>query len=147
MRRRKNAGFTLVELILVLIILSLLAAIVVPKIVGRGREARINAAKGQVGMFKDALNQYALDNYDQFPSTEQGLDALVARPSSNPVPKKWKGPYLDGLVPMDPWGNEYKYLFPSKHLPKGFDVWSMGPDGQDGTDDDIGTWNLQQEFE
>ncbi|MHC4779481.1 MAG: type II secretion system major pseudopilin GspG [Planctomycetota bacterium] len=147
MKRRRNSGFTLVELILVLIILSLLAAIVVPRLVGTGKEARFNAAKGQIGIFKGALSRYALYNYDQYPSSQQGLGALVTKPSTPPVPKKWKGPYLDGNIPQDPWGNEYRYENPGKHFPKGFDVWSVGPDGQDGTDDDVGNWNLQEEKE
>lgn len=142
MTRRRTRGFTLVELILVLIILSLLAAIVVPKIAGRGKEARINTAKAQIGMFKNALGLYAQDNFDKYPTTEQGLLALAVQPTSPPVPKKWKG-YLDGDVPLDPWGVEYKYLCPGKHFADSYDVWSMGPDNQDGTEDDIGNWNLQ----
>jgi len=142
MKRKRSYGFTLVELILVLIILSLLAAIVVPRIVGRGKEARINATKGQIGMFKSALAIYAQDNYDQYPTTQHGLKALVVKPSSPPVPKKWKGPYIDANVPLDPWQNEYRYLWPGKQFPAGFDIWSMGPDGMDGTEDDIGNWNL-----
>ena len=146
MKRRRNYGFTLVELILVLIILSLLAAIVVPKLVGTGREARFNAAKGQISMFKDALERYALYNYSQYPTSQQGLKALVEKSGTPPIPKKWKGPYLD-LIPMDPWGTEYKYEFPGKHFAKSFDVWSVGPDEQDGTEDDVGNWNLQEDKE
>jgi len=144
MKRRMSSGFTLVELLLVLIILSVLAAIVVPRLVGRGKEARINAAKGQIGMFKTTIDSYVLDNYDQYPSSEQGLKALFSKPTSAPVPKKWKGPYLES-IPLDPWNNEYKYAQPGKHFPSGCDIWSVGPDGQDGTDDDIGNWNLQPE--
>jgi general secretion pathway protein G len=143
MTRRSKGGFTLVELLLVLIILSVLAAIVVPKVVGRGKEARVNAAKGQIGMFESALELYAHDNYNP-PTTEQGLKALVEKPSSPPVPKKWKD-YLGKPVPPDPWGNEYRYLCPGKRFPNGFDLWSVGPDMQDGTEDDVGNWNLQAE--
>ena len=147
MKRRRNSGFTLVELILVLIILSLLAAIVVPRLVGTGKDARIDAAKGQIGMFKTALAMYALHNYSNHPQSQQGLKALVEKPGTPPIPKKWKGPYLDGNIPKDPWGNDYLYECPGKHFPKGFDIWCKGPDGQEGTDDDIGNWNLQEEQE
>ncbi len=140
MRKRKNAGFTLVELILVLIILSVLAAIVVPNVVGRGKEGKIGATKTQIAAFKTALDEYALDNHSEYPTTEQGLKALAEKPSSPPVPKKWKH-YLDE-IPKDPWGNPYKYERPGKHYKHKYDVWSMGPDGLDGTEDDIGNWNL-----
>ena len=136
--RRNKGGFTLVELLLVLIIIATLAAIVVPRFVGRSEEAREAAAKAQVSIFEGALQRYELDN-GRFPTTEQGLSALVTKPSSPPEPKKWKGPYLTKGVPKDPWGNVYKYLSPGKNS-KDYDLWAMGPDGQDGGEDDVVSW-------
>ncbi len=139
MKRRKQGGFTLVELLLVIIIIGTLAAIVVPKFTGRSEDARIAAAKQQVKNFETALEQYALDNLEKYPTTEQGLAALQVSPTTAPVPKAWRGPYMKGELPPDPWGNAYKYLSPGSHDPD-YDLWSSGADGQDGTTDDITSW-------
>jgi general secretion pathway protein G len=135
--RRRSQGFTLIELLLVVVIIGILAAIVVPKLTGRSEDARISAAKGDLAAFRTALNAYEVDN-GKFPQGGQGLAALVARPSTPPEPKNWKGPYIDRTeIPNDPWGNEYQYLCPGSRNPTGFDLFSAGPDGQPGTEDDI----------
>lgn len=139
-RRRARRGFTLIELLLVMVIIAVLAALVLPKLTGRGEEARISAAQSQINsMLSTALNVYEVDN-GHHPSTAQGLAALRAQPSGAPEPKKWKGPYLDREVPLDPWQNEYVYRCPGTRNPDGYDLLSMGPDGQEGTEDDIGNW-------
>ncbi|SNZ06483.1 type II secretion system protein G (GspG) [Persephonella hydrogeniphila] len=134
MRNRK--GFTLLELLVVLVILSLLAALVVPNIIGRSEEAKIKTTKVQLKEIKRALEMYRLDN-GNYPTTEQGLKALVEKPKIPPEPKKWKQ-YMESL-PKDPWGNDYIYIYPSEKHP--FELKSKGPDGELGTDDDISVWD------
>jgi len=137
-RRRRAEGFTLIELLLVVVIIGILAAIVVPRLVGRSDEARIAAAKGDLKAMNDALGQYEVDN-GKYPNSAQGLGALLAKPSGAPEPKNWKGPYLSNLteIPKDPWGNDYQYTCPGSKFPSGFDLFSYGPDGQGGTEDDV----------
>jgi general secretion pathway protein G len=136
-RRRREAGFTLIELLLVVVIIGILAAIVVPKLVGRSEEAREAKAKGDLATFRTALGAYEVDN-GRFPSTDQGLAALVFKPSVAPEPKKWKGPYIEGSdVPKDPWDNPYLYAYPGSMNVNSYDLFSAGPDGQPGTGDDI----------
>lgn len=128
-RKRRNAGFTLIEIMVVVVILGLLAAIVVPKVMSRPDEARAVAARADIAAINQALKLYRLDNIS-YPTTEQGLGALVARPTTNPIPQNWKtGGYLD-RVPKDPWGREYQYLNPG--LKGEIDVFSFGADGQPG---------------
>ena len=135
---RRRRGFTLIELLLVVVIIGILAAIVVPRLVGRSDEARIAAAKGDLKAMNDALGQYEVDN-GKYPTTAQGLMALLVKPSAPPEPKNWKGPYLSNLteIPKDPWGNEYQFLCPGSKFSTGFDLYSYGPDGQAGTEDDV----------
>ena len=128
----KQRAFTLVELLLVLTILGILAAIVVPKFTGRTEQARITAARTQISTFQTALSTFELDN-GFFPRT---LQDLVVQPRDA---QSWKGPYLQGDVPVDPWQNPYVYASPGKHN-KDYDVLSMGPDRREGTDDDITNW-------
>lgn len=135
-------GFTLLEVMVVVVILAILAALVVPKIISRPDEARGIAAKQDIASLMQALKLYRLDN-QRYPSTEQGLQALVSKPATAPVPPNWKaGGYVERL-PKDPWGNAYQYLNPG--VRGEIDVFSFGADGApggEGNDADIGSWNL-----
>ena len=138
--RSRTTGFTLIEIMVVIVILGVLAALVVPRVMSRPDEARVVAAKQDVASILQALKLYRLDN-QRYPSTEQGLQALVQRPSVAPVPPNWKS-YLERL-PNDPWGKPYQFLNPGV---KGeIDVFSFGADGQSGgtgVDADVGSWDL-----
>jgi general secretion pathway protein G len=137
-----QAGFTLLEVMVVVVILGILAALVVPKIISRPDEARVMAAKQDIASLMQALKLYRLDN-QRYPTTEQGLQALVTRPASAPQAPNWKaGGYVEQL-PKDPWGNAYHYLNPG--VRGELDVFSMAADGApggEGNDADIGSWNL-----
>lgn len=137
-RRIRQAGFTLIELMVVLVIIGVLAALIVPNVLDRADDARATAAKTDVTNLMQALRMYRLDN-QRYPSGEQGLQALLTKPTTNPMPINWK-PYLEKL-PNDPWGRPYQYLNPGV---KGeIDVMSFGADGQpggEGKDADIGSW-------
>lgn len=140
-RRRPGAGldrtaFTLIELLLVLVILGILAAIVVPKFAGRAQQAKIAAAKQEISTLEGALNLYEQDN-TTFPTAEQGLSALRVAPGNA---TGWHGPYLTHDVINDPWDHPYIYRCPGSHNPDSFDILSMGPDGQEGTADDIANY-------
>ena len=135
----KQDGFTLIEIMVVVVILGILAAAVVPKIMSRPEQARIEKAKHDITALEGALNIYKLDNY-RYPSTDQGLEALVTKPSGSPQPRNYKsGGYIKKLN-KDPWGQAYLYLFPGTHSE--LDLYSLGPDGQP-SDDDIGNWNIE----
>ncbi|NOX55565.1 MAG: prepilin-type N-terminal cleavage/methylation domain-containing protein [Planctomycetes bacterium] len=173
-RQRRRAGFTLVELLIVMAILVLLVSLVGPRLLGSKKKADIGAAKTQIGLFEAALERFALD-MGRFPTTEEGLQALITPPSSegldagltgtgamndlgtsdlgaapgtsstgasSSAASKWDGPYLrKNEIPLDPWGNPYQYEYPPTHgTGDQPDIWSLGPDGQDGTDDDITNW-------
>lgn len=132
---KNNNGFTLIELMLVVVIIGALVAMVMPRLSGRGEQARIAAAKADVGAnIATALKMYELDN-GQFPSTEEGLSALMTKTLSA---ANWNGPYLE-KKPIDPWGREYKYKSPGQHRPADYDLYSLGRDGQEGGDD-VGNW-------
>ena len=137
-KRAAQAGFTLIELMVVLVIIGVLAALIVPNVLERADDARVTAARTDVNNIMQALKLYRLDN-QRYPTTEQGLQALVTKPTTEPVPPNWK-PYLDKL-PNDPWGRPYVYLNPGV---KGeVDVMSYGADGQpggEGKNADIGSW-------
>lgn len=136
-RARKTTaqrGFTLIELLLVLVILGTLAAIVVPKFAGRSEQARITAAQSQIATFGTALDAYEVDNG----SYPKSLQDLVIQPSDA---SNWRGPYLKTTdIPLDPWGNPYVYEYPGRHNPSGYDLYSLGPDKREGSDDDITSW-------
>ncbi len=137
----KQQGFTLIEIMVVVVILGVLAALVVPKIMNRPDEARITKVRQDIRAIEAALNLYKLDNYI-YPSTDQGLEALVMRPQGTPAAPNWKqGGYLDRL-PKDPWGFAYNYLSPGLHGE--IDIWSYGADGQpegEGVNQDWSNWN------
>lgn len=143
---RGSAGFTLIEIMVVIIILGLLAAIVMPRIVGETDRARYEQAKVQMRILEDALKRYKLDN-GRFPTTDQGLESLVAPPTTGAVPRNYPtGGYLDKPeIPTDPWGNNYVYVSPGQNGPD-FDLKSFGADGLEGGegyDADLESWRLQ----
>jgi len=127
----------LIELLLVLVILGILAAIVVPKFSGRTEQARVAAAASQINVFGVALDSFEVDN-GYYPKGKNGLLDLVQAPRDA---QNWKGPYLKGEIPPDPWGHPYIYEYPGKHNPSSYDIISGGPDGRTGSDDDITNWS------
>ena len=139
-RFKRARGFTLVEIMVVVVIIGILGALVVPKLLGRTGEARVTAAKTDIATMMQALKLYKLDN-QRYPSTEQGLQALITKPTSGPAANGWKeGGYMEKL-PKDPWGNPYQYLSPGIHGE--VDIFSLGADGQPGgtgEDADVGSW-------
>ena len=137
-RRRLAAGFTLIELMVVLVIIGVLAALIVPNVLDRADDARVTAGRTDIANISQALKLYRLDN-QRYPTAEQGLQALIAKPTTAPVPGNWK-PYLEKL-PNDPWGRPYQYLNPG--IKGEIDVMSFGADGQsggEGKNADIGSW-------
>jgi general secretion pathway protein G len=139
-----DRGFTLIELMVVIVILGILAGLIVPRIMGRPEEARRTKAQIQMESIETSLHLYKLDN-GAYPTTEQGLQALVEAPTVGQLPKAWReGGYLaKGRVPKDPWGNDYVYLSPGVHDEDGFDITSYGSDGEpggEGKDKDINNW-------
>lgn len=139
-RALRQAGFTLIELMVVIMILGVLAALVVPRVMNRPDEARVVAARQDIAQVMQALKLYRLDN-SRYPTTEQGLQALVVRPTGGPQPTNWKS-YLEKL-PNDPWGRPYQFLSPG--VRGEIDVFSLGADGQaggTGVEADIGSWDL-----
>lgn len=141
-RSGRSAGFTLIEIMVVVVILGILAALVAPNVIRRIDDARITKAKQDIRAYETALNLYRMDNF-RYPTTEQGLEALVRKPV-DPNIRNWKeGGYIDGLK-KDPWGNEYAYISPGTH--GDYDLYTLGADGQpggEGPDADIGNWNIE----
>jgi len=137
--QRRSAGFTLLEIMVVVIIIGVLAATIIPQFVGTTQDAKISAAKADVAQLENALERFNL-HMDRYPTMDEGLKVLVEAPAGED--KKWRGPYIKLLRP-DPWGNPYQYRVPGMHHTTSFDVWSRGADGQDGGDGpnaDIGNW-------
>lgn len=133
MKQRKLHGFTLIEMLLVLVILATLAAIVIPRFTGRSEQARVTAAQSQISAFQLALDAYEVDTG----SYPRELQSLVNEPSGV---RGWQGPYLQKGIPLDPWGNEYVYRYPGSQNPGGYDLMSPGPSGRAGDGDDITNW-------
>jgi general secretion pathway protein G len=131
-----RSGFTLMEVLLVLVILVVLASFAVNVFTGTQEKADQSAAAAQVGLYKRAVDMYKFHT-KQFPGS---LEDLVTKPGDATVADRWAGPYMD-KIGLDPWDNEYRFAAPGKHNTEGFDVWSVGPDGQDGSADDIGNWD------
>lgn len=136
-KRRRRAGFTLVEVLLVMVILVVIAALAIRNYAGAQRRALINAAKAEVEQLSSLVEQYNLD-CKQYPME---LEGLIQPPADLPDPTRWGGPYLQKpTVPLDPWDRPYNYAYPSSFGQDRPDIWSSGPDGQSGTDDDVGNW-------
>ncbi len=143
--KNKESGFTLIELMVVIFILGLLAAVAVPRFMGESDKAKVQTARTQIELLGSALKMYKLDN-GSYPTTEQGLKALVEPPTVGNLPKNWrKGGYLEkGKVPKDPWKNEFIYVCPGSH--GDFDITSLGADGEaggEGFDKDINSWDTE----
>ncbi len=139
----KHDGFTLIEVMVVLVIIGILASLIAPKILGRQQDAMIVKTRADIRTLESALGMYKLDNFS-YPSTDQGLEALIQNPGGTPAPRNWRsGGYIDRL-PKDAWGNPYQYMSPGTHAE--IDIFSLGADGQLGGTEvnaDIGNWSLE----
>ncbi|PID33712.1 MAG: type II secretion system protein GspG [Thiotrichales bacterium] len=135
--RSQALGFTLLEVMVVVVILAVMAAAVIPNIIGSMEKAKTDRAKVDITSVQGSLETYKMENY-QYPSTEQGIEALVNKPSGEPEAKNWRN--YNKKLPMDPWGNPYHYLNPG--IKGDIDIYSAGPDGVAGNEDDIGNWDL-----
>jgi general secretion pathway protein G len=147
--RTRREGFTLVEIMAVVVIMGLLAGLVGTAVVGNLAKARSETASAQIKQLESALTFYQMDN-GRFPTTDQGLQSLVEKPAGTPEPRNYRdGGYLQTtVVPKDPWGQDYQYLAPGQHNPQSFDIWTLGADGApggDGGDRDVGNWAAESE--
>lgn len=141
-RATRRAGFTLIEILVVITVIAILAGLVSPMIFRNVDDAKMTAARAQIETFGLALDTYFLHN-DHYPSTAQGLDALVQAPTGEPTARNWRGPYLKKGVPVDPWGNPYHYESPGTQNPSSYDLVSYGRDGKQGgseEDADLTSW-------
>ena len=139
---RNQAGFTLIEILVVIAVIAMLAALVAPNVFQHVGTAKDATARSQIELLGAALDAYRLDN-GRYPSTEQGLEALRVEPTLQPLPSNWRGPYLRKDVPADPWGFAYVYLSPGEVNPRGYDLLSLGADGElggEGEDADVVSW-------
>lgn len=148
MHENRRRGFTLIEIMAVVLIMGLLAGIVGAVVIGQIDQARTQTARAQIKQIESALTFYQMDN-GRFPTTEQGLVALVERPTSGPEARNWRpGGYLQGgAVPVDPWGEPYQYQFPGEVNEHAFDIWTLGADarpGGEGADQDVGNWSGEE---
>jgi len=135
------SGFTLIEVMVVLFIIGIMAAVVAPQILGETDNARLQKAAIDIRQLENTLQMYKLKN-SQYPTTEQGLDALVSAPTIEPIPRNYPSEGFLDRIPNDPWGNPYELMSPGEMGT--IDIYSNGPDGQPGTDDDIGNWNMHE---
>ena len=141
----RRSGFTLIEILVVIVVIAILATLVAPNVFRHVSTAKDATTRSQIEMFGAALDAYRLDN-GRYPTTEQGLDALWREPQSDPRPANWHGPYLRKEVPLDPWDHPYVYTAPGEVNPTGYDLLSYGADGQaggDGDNADITSWGRQ----
>jgi general secretion pathway protein G len=134
--RAARTGFTLIELLLVLVILGVLAGVVVPRLLNHAEKSKVTGAKTSISTLSGVINTFALD-CGRLPTTDEGLSALVTRPGDV---KEWHGPYIEPNSLKDPWGDSFQYQLNGPHNPDSFDLYSLGPDGREGTADDIGNW-------
>ena len=140
MKTRFRRGFTLIEIMVVVIILATLASTVIITMSKKPEEAKVTKAKSDIGTFETVLETFRLE-MGRYPTEEEGLQALVKEPESEDA-DRWKGPYIKRVI-KDPWGNPYVYKCPGDHNTNGYDLFSFGPDGQSGGDDDIDNWSVQ----
>lgn len=142
-RFKQEQGFTLIEILIAVVIIGILASLIGPSLFNNVSDAKQEAARNQLDVFKLALDDYRLDTGD-YPTTQQGLEALTEKPTTPPVPENWSGPYLDHhQVPLDPWGNKYHYQYPPQHRQYKYDLYSYGKDnkeGGSGEDADVTNW-------
>jgi len=139
---KPRAGFTLIEILVVIAVLAMLAALVAPNVFQHVGTAKDATARSQIELLGAGLDAYRLDN-GRYPTTNQGLEALQVQPTTQPMPSNWRGPYLRKAVPRDPWGNPYIYLSPGEFNPRGYDLLSLGADGElggEGEDADVVSW-------
>lgn len=145
MDRKKNRGFSLIELMVVLIILALLVTVIAPNVIGKSDDAKVTKARADIGVLESLLDQYYL-NLGQYPTNEEGLDALYKAPDG--AGERWKGPYTKKPIPLDPWGEPYNYASPGTHTSNAYEIWSYGRDrqeGGEGYDADITSWTAEDE--
>ena len=141
MSTQRQRGFTLLEIMVVIVILGILASLVVPNLMGNKEQADRQKAVSDIVALENALDMYKLDN-SRYPTTEQGLEALVSKPQGEPEPRNYKSDGYIKRLPQDPWGGAYQLMSPGEHGK--IDVFSMGLDGEAGNDDDVGNWNMDQ---